>query len=301
MEALSELSSWDIWAIVAKLIVYAGCFLAIGSTLYFLATPQLNEDAQSRLKRLVVLSAIIAAIASLSQIGIQAGRLLDDGMAGMADPEMLNLVKDAPLGTAVFLRVLGLAVLIAFALSIPVAWLFGLLGAILTATSFSFVGHGTEEPRLLMGALVTVHLLGISFWIGALSPLRRESSGSSNIQQVGELAHRFGQQAAWVVGVLILAGGILAYRILGSVEVLFTSQYGLTLVAKVAIVSALLALAAANKLRFVPAMQRGDTHAALHLHRSIKWEMIAVGLILIITAVLTTITPVPETMEMTNG
>ena len=298
---LVDLTFWDIWAIVSKLIVYAGCFLAIGSALYFLATPQLSPGTKKRLKRHILTFALIAVVASLAQIGIQAGRLLDEGLAGMLDVEMLALVKDTPLGTSVFLRVMGLFVLIGFGLSIRVAWLFGMLGSALTAVSFSFVGHGTEEPRLLMGILVSTHLLGISFWIGALSPLRQESSELSNIQTAGKLAHRFGQQAAWIVGGLIVAGSILAYNILGSLEALFTTPYGLTLVAKVVIVSILMVLAAANKLRFVPAMQAGDERAARHLRRSIKWEIVTVGLILIITAILTTIIPVPEVMEMTNG
>lgn len=298
---LGELTSWDIWAIASKLIVYVGCFLAIGLTLYCLATPQLKAEVVKRLKRIVVLSALIAIAASLAQIGVQAGRLLDEGLAGILDPEMLELVKDGPLGTSVVLRVLGLIVLIAFALSIPVAWLFGLLGSVLTAAGFSFVGHGTSEPRLLMGILVTIHLLGISFWIGALLPLRQACSEQFEFRAAGELAHRFGQQASWVVGGLIIAGGILAYNILGSPEAVLTTQYGLTVVAKIAVVALLMALAAANKLRFVPAMRDGDAKAPLQLKKSIGWEMIAVGLILIITAVLTTITPVPEIMEMTNG
>lgn len=295
-----ELSNWDLWALASKLTAYAGCFLAIGSTLYVLATPSLDEALKYRLRRVILATTILGAVGSAAQFTIQSGRLLDEGLAGMVAPEMLALVKDAPLGTSVFLRLLGLIVLAAYALKIPVAGLFGTVGALLTASSFSFVGHGTDDPRLILSALVTVHVLGISFWIGALWPLREVTSIKIELNLIGKLAHRFGQQAGWVVGGLIIAGLVLAYLITGSMTALFTTQYGLTLLAKLAIVASLLALATANKLRFVPAIQAGDTAAANHLRQSIKLEMLAVGAILIITAVLTTITPLPEMMDMTN-
>ena len=295
------LSSWDIWALASKLTAYVGCFLAIGSTLYSLATPRLGEALKHRLRRVILATAILGAVGSATQFAIQSGRLLDEGLAGMVDREMLALVWDAPLGTSVVLRLLGLIVLVAFALRIPVSGLFGTLGALLTAAAFSFVGHGTGDPRIVLSTLVTLHVLGISFWIGALWPLHQAASGKTELDVAGKLAHRFGQQAAWVVGGLIIAGLVLAYLITGSPSAVFNTQYGLTLLAKVAIVGALLALAAANKLRFVPAMQAGDMVAAIHLRRSITLEMLAVGVILLITAVLTTITPLPETMEMTNG
>ncbi len=296
-----ELSNWDLWALASKLAAYVGCFLAIGSTLYTLATPSLDGALKYRLRRVILTTAVLGAVGSAAQFAIQSGKLLDEGLAGMVDPEMLALVKNAPLGTSVFLRLLGLVVLAAFALQIPVPGLFGILGALLTASSFSFVGHGTGDPRFVLGALVTLHVLGISFWIGALWPLRQAASNETNLDSTGKLAHRFGQQAAWIVGSLIIAGLILAYLITGSPFAMFTTQYGLTLLAKLAIVSALLALAASNKLRFVPAIETGDAMAANHLRRSITLEILAVGAILIITAVLTTITPLPETMDMTNG
>lgn len=302
---MMELTIWDLGALAAKLAAYLGCFLAMGSTLYGLATPGLDAPMKKRLARLVVSTVIIAVLASLAQIAVQSGRLLDEGFAGMVDPKMLTLVREGPLGTSVALRLLGLGLLFLSALQIPLTWLIGAVGAVITASSFSFVGHGTGDPRLVLATLVTLHLLGISFWIGALWPLRTvAANGQKNgddLPTTRVLAHRFGMQAAWVVGGLVLAGLVLAILILGSPLALFTSQYGLTLVAKLAGVGLLLGLAAANKLRFVPAIQRGDASAAGHLRTSILWEMFVVLLILVVTAVLTTITPLPETMEMTNG
>ena len=296
----AELSVWEFGAVAAKLTAYGGCFLAIGTTLYILATRCLDEILKHRLRRIVLAMVLVGALGSVMQFAVQSGRLLDEGLAGMLDIEMLTLIKDAPLGTSIFIRLLGLSVLLAFAFQVPCAALLGAVGALLTALSFSFVGHGTNEPRIVMTFLVTLHVLGISFWIGALWPLRQASSNIAELGVAGRLAHQFGRQAAWVVGGVIVAGLVLTFLIIGSPTAIFTTQYGLTLLVKLAIVAVLLGLAAANKIRFVPAIQAGDASAAMRLRRSIAWEMLAFAIILTITAILTTITPLPEIMEMTN-
>ncbi|MEE9313035.1 MAG: CopD family protein [Rhizobiaceae bacterium] len=288
------LTSWDFAAIAVKFFVYGGSFLAIGSTLFILANRGLDKNIDHPLRKLILWAVLTALTASALQFGVQSGRLLDEGLGGMLDWEMMELVKNAPLGNAIFYRVLGLVLLLAFAFAIPVSWLFGGIGAVITALSFSFIGHGTENPRLLMGGLVTAHILAASFWIGALAPLSIAAGGQISVQHAGRLAHRFGKQAAYTVSLLILAGLVLGYQLVGSVGVLFTSQYGITLILKLAVVGALLLLALVNKTKYVPPMLKGGRQGADRLRRSIFWEAIAFAIILVITAVLTTVTALPE-------
>jgi len=296
-----ELSNWDLLALAAKLASYIGCFVATGSALYLFATPQLSGELKAGLRSIILATVAAGLAGSIVQIAVQAGRLLDDGIGGMIDGEMLLLVSNAPLGTSVFVRSIGLFALGIFAFQLPAARWFGGLGSLLTASSFSFVGHGTGDPRLVMAALVTLHLLGVSFWLGALWPLRKSLTNNHDLSVAGALSHQFGQQATWVVGSLAIAGFILAVLIVGSPLALLSSQYGLTLLLKLAGVITLLALAAANKLQFVPALRQESATAARHLYRSISWEMAAVAAILTITAVLTTVTPLPNMRDMING
>lgn len=55
------------------------------------------------------------------------------------------------------------------------------------------------------------------------------------------------------------------------------------------IVALLLLLAASNKWRLVPAFERGEPRASQRLRRSIALEIGLVGLVLLVTAVLTTV------------
>jgi putative copper resistance protein D len=105
--------------------------------------------------------------------------------------------------------------------------------------------------------------------------------------------HDFGKAAAFAVAALIVAGTALAWLLSGSLTALFGTAYGLALLAKVGTVAALLGLAALNKLRLVPALRAGTPGATPALRRSIALEMLAVALILLATATLTTVTTPP--------
>lgn len=289
-----DLTQWDYAAILAKLAVYACSFLAMGSAMFILANPAITLSIEASLRKITLAFATIGILASALQFCVQAGRLIDDGFIGMIDPEMLSLVLNAPLGDAIALRFIGFLLLFMSAFRIPMTRIIAVVGVCLVAISFSFVGHGTEEPRWLMGSLVTIHMLAVAFWIGALWPLHSAANGFMSLKDSGLLAHRFGRQAAWIVGLLVIAGLLLTYNLVGSVSLMWTSQYGIILLLKLGLVVALLGLAAGNKLKLVPAMLANDKNGAIRLKKSIKWEAMIFVLILSLTAVLTTVTELPD-------
>ena len=162
-------------------------------------------------------------------------------------------------------------------------------GSLAVAVSFAQVGHTLGEPRSALAILLVLHLLTAAFWVGALAPLRRAALSPEG----ADVLHHFGKIAAFGVGVLALAGVGLAYLLSGSVAAMIGTAYGLGLLIKVGIVAALLGLAALNKLRLVPALRADRPGAAQALRRSISWEMLAVVLILLATATITSVTTPP--------
>ena len=73
-----------------------------------------------------------------------------------------------------------------------------LVGALKTITSFTMMGHTTTNThRAAAAALVTLHLLVVAFWLGALWPLylaaKKELPATA-----GHLIERFSVTAAWV-------------------------------------------------------------------------------------------------------
>ena len=110
-----------------------------------------------------------------------------------------------------------------------------------------------------------IHLLAIALWIGILTPLRRLASSASSFADAATVGHQFGVIASMTVPGLIVAGAYMSYQLVGSLAALIETEYGRALIVKLLQLGLLLVLAAANKLRFVPALRSGDPSAASHL------------------------------------
>jgi putative copper resistance protein D len=169
-----------------------------------------------------------------------------------------------------------------------------LAGGLLALWSFAQIGHIPGLEPIGVRLLLLLHLLGVAFWIGILGPLRTLSLRQGYLSNAAKLGHRFGQMASVIVPAMILAGLIMAWMLLGDVRALTTTGYGQTLLIKIALVGVVLTLAAANKLRFVPAMQAGDDKAARHLARSIEIETTVILMVLVATATLTSVLTLPN-------
>jgi putative copper resistance protein D len=98
----------------------------------------------------------------------------------------------------------------------------------------------------------------------------------------------FGKQAMFIVGLLVIAGGIISYHLEGSFSNLLDTGHGNLLLLKIGTVAAILAIAALHKFAYVPALSNGKSTAALK--RSITIEMCIGFLILVITAVMSSVT-----------
>ena len=307
LEGLAPIDGWALVAILAKALGYAATLLAMGGAL-FLAVHErdLAPGGAGRspyggargtllagivpfLRRLTAAAALVGLVVLALRFAIRAARVSGMGLEGATDAMMLGFVWDSPLGAAAVWRAAGEALVLLVLIEGAIGRWAPVVGAVLIAVSYSFVGHSLGDPRWLLAALLVVHLLAVAFWIGALVPLRRASRSPFG----AAVLHRFGTIASGTVALLIAVGVSFAWLLSGSLEALFGTAYGWTLLAKVTLVAALLALAARNKLDLVPALARGEAAASAVLRRSIAWEGAAVAIILLLTAALTTITTPP--------
>jgi putative copper resistance protein D len=284
---------WGIAAILAKLMLYIGLFGSAGLVIIRTAFADLLSPVSDRIRARTVLFATFALVAAILGFMLR-GAALTGGADGMTDPEMLGLLWQTPVGDVLVYRVIG-AVLIIIGVFTPTAgqWV-ALVGGLLALWSFTQIGHVPELETTGVRLLLLLHLLGIAFWIGVLGPLRALSRWPEHITSAATLGHRFGQTASVIVPGLILAGLLMAWLLLGDLQALVTTGYGQTLLIKLVLVSAILSLAAANKLRFVPAMQAGDGKAARHLARSIEIETAVMLVVLAATATLTSVVTLPN-------
>lgn len=289
MEGLAPIDGWAITAIIAKAVGYGAALLTMGGPLFVLVFRSSSNDVRQLARKVAVIAALIGLAVLALRFGIRAARISGMGLSGAVDPMMLGFVWDSPLGAAAIWRGAGELLVVALLIRGIVGLSAGLIGALLIAVSYTFVGHSLGDPRWLLASLLTLHLLAAAFWIGALLPLRHAVGQPEGAR----LLHRFGNVASLTVALLVVVGLIFAWLMTGSFSNLLSTAYGKTLLAKLGVVSGLMALAALNKWRFVPALASGTPTAVPHLRRSIQIEAIAVLLILMATATLTSITTPP--------
>lgn len=277
---------FDVWVIasaVLKFALYLGALIPTGLILCRLLLG--IRDEVFPIRRWILWGAALGLIAAVLGFAIRGTALTGD-LSGAFDGEILGILWSTPVGDALAWRVAGFALILLCALLGSRFDLGGLLGGAVVLWSFAAIGHVTDANAMWIRIALIVHLFCIAFWIGVLAPLRRLALNTQDIQTAADIGHRFGQIAMLAIPGLILAGVLMSFRLIGGTAG-FLTPYGLVLLLKVGVVAGLLALGAANKLRFVPRMRSGDAYAAQHLAASIRWEWLCVLIILATTAWLT--------------
>lgn len=221
--------------------------------------------------------AVLAIVGAVFGFALK-GAALTGTVDGAWNTEMLALLWSTQQGTALALHLGGAAILLMAAMTskgdLAVA------GGVLFLAGFVVTGHVADQEQFLLQAILILHLVIASYWIGILGPLIRLSQ--TDAAHASRLGEAFGRTALAAIPVLLLAGGVLAVMLLDSVNQLFSTEYGRVLLLKLLAVSGMLLLGALNKLRHVPALvATGDGRA---LARSVRLEAVVAGIVLLATA-----------------
>ncbi|WP_415401377.1 CopD family protein [Tateyamaria sp. SN3-11] len=277
---------WGLAAIATKFALYLGVLTATGTVFAALVF-----HVQG-IRPVAAGFAVLGMLATILGFSLGGATLTGD-VGGMSDPEMLGLLWTTPVGTALAYRLVGLGLLMGGLLMGRGGLWLSALGGGLALWSFAAVGHVPDRDMPWLNAVLLFHLAAVALWMGILTPLKRLAVRAA-AADAAELGHRFGRMAAVFVPLLVLAGLVTSYVLVGSIGALVGTGYGQVLVVKVVCVAVLLGLAALNKLRFVPQMRGGEVQAAAYLSRSISVEWGAVIAILLVTAVLTSVLTLPS-------
>jgi copper resistance protein D len=283
---------WDGTLIGFKALTYAGTLCAAGAVFFLGYGGSLVAAAdRSRIRNAVWSLSFLAIVGGVAQIMVSAGSM-SDAASGMWDGSLLRMIWQAGAGRANVIRDLGLVLAaLGIARQRPSWWT--LAAAAAAATSFAWSGHARAfNPGSLPILLVSVHLLGVAFWLGALLALGLIARDHDAAALAAPVA-RFGAAAVFVVAGLMAAGLGLLWILLGDFTELWRSAYGRHALLKLAFVAGLLFLAAFNKLNLTPRLLANETRALQALRISIRLEWLLGILILLATATLTTTTGPP--------
>lgn len=284
------LDIWSVASIIAKLLLYLS-IIGLTGTIIFNA---LFKEASVLVPRShYFILAFFAIIVTMLNYSLRGAALTGD-MAGLIDMEMLGVLWQTPVGDAFLFRISGLGLILLWLMVGKFGQFIGIIGAGLSLWSFSQIGHATDVHLPFIATLFFVHFIGIAFWVGALAPLHKAAVGGLTSEMTASVAEKFGRLAGIFVPILIVAGVVMSWLLVGSIENLFGTSYGQVLLIKTFTVSALLLLAAANKFWFVPRLINGQSDAASHLAKSIRLEILLVLIIFLITAILTSTLSLPK-------
>ena len=288
--ALTGLSELDVWIFlnpIIKMVFYISAFCSVGTLIYLIHFYRLLEIEQKTycfflIKRSSIIGCIISCLSFLSIPGNMGGDLIS-----IIDPQFIQLTLENISGKATLLSIFGFMLIYFSCLKQSmVFYILSFTGISSVLLSFVIFGHSTKHG-LAGQLLIIVHLVGLSYWIGALLPLKKMCNFIEQ-EKLKVVAHLFGIFAIGYVGVLITAGLIFSYILLGNISALITTDYGNVLLIKMIIVSALLSLGAINKFKIIPYLSIDQNLGLKRLKKSIQIEILCVLLILFFTSLLTT-------------
>jgi copper transport protein len=299
-----------------KVVIYLALLIGIGGAFFRIwVTEARSLAAHSRLRggepkdstplwldRTLVGLIIAGLVVTPLSVGLQGLDALDLKLPALTQP----LVWETGLGTSYGMTAIAATVglfagLFAFEAASrenarTIARALSLAALLTVGLALALSGHASNAaPQVLTRPSVFVHVVCVTFWVGALLPLiAAVRAGESTA-----LA-RFTQAIPYPLAALVITGAVLTVVQLDRVDALWTTNYGIVLSCKIAAVTALLALAALNRYAFAPRFQKGDGAAGRSLTTTMKIELCLVAAILALVA-LWRFTPPPRALAASEA
>ena len=242
--------------VVTQFIGFLCAALFIGG-LAFLAIAWPQGGGVPRVRRMLTLACGFGLVATLAQIGLQAAYAALLPLSGVFNATAVESLFGTRLGAVLIARTLLwllAAVVLAGLLQQQeravrsAGWRVGLIAVgfgLLRTTGMT--GHD-ESAHPLAGAIAdTAHLAGVSLWIGGLVVLLLGVLPRRVPSEMAVAVARYSNLALVSMLTIIGAGTLLAWQVVGSVHALLDTSYGHTLLLKLALLTAVLALAQRSK------------------------------------------------------
>jgi copper transport protein len=270
---------------------YLGLLLTLGLWAFVLVVDPDGYDDRV-LRALVACGGVLVVLSSLARVPAQAAYTGLDWQT----------IVDEDIGTA-WIALAGLGAVLALA---PLDWgrvARGAQGVVLTALAIgagvavAYGGHGAVGRAHWLGLAATVvHVIAASVWVGGLVGLARRWSRGPE-ERRWDVAARYSTVAIIAATVVVASGIVQSLRQLDTWSEVTGTDFGATLLVKVALVVVLFVLAAVSR-RSVP-----SRHG--RLGRTVAAELAATVLILGATGFLAGASPVEadrgETLQQPGG
>ena len=153
---------------------------------------------------------------------------------------------------------------------------------LLVATVSSSHAAARIDHRGLLAILTAAHHLGTAAWIGAMPYLWISLGRVEGVDEARRLTARYSRMALLGAGTLVAAGAGMAWFYVGTWSGLYTSAYGIMLIAKVFLVLAMAGLGAGNW--FLVRRLASDPGPLLARLRRVVEAEVCLGFLAVLTA-----------------
>jgi putative copper export protein len=270
--------------------ILSGAVLLLGAGVFarWVGPPHLPPAARRLLVAGALLGGVLVVVGSLGDVAALLTRI---ARRGVDLPLYLDYLAGTRHGRAAAARVSLTVVLAAWSLRpgrrTAIANAAYAAAALALLVSIARVSHsGSEGVAGLFADLG--HLVATVAWAGSVLYLAWLPVWSDRAPLVATV-ERLGRLGLASVAVLALTGTAMATLHLYGVAALTRTDYGLALLAKLALVAVVVGIAALNRFALVPLLQR--RHDAMPLRRAVRIESLLLVAVLAATAVLTTREP----------
>ena len=289
-------------AIALRLALYGNLMLLFGMAAYGLHAGSLARPLRRSRTAALAAAGLVIGVASFA---VAAAAMTGGTIAGIDRETLGYILQETPSGTAFLGRSVALVLLLALCAMPRVPRAPAILLSAVALGSLAWSGHAAASegwPGTLHLASDVVHLLAAGAWLGALSALlailARSREAGPALAEAGAALVRFGAPGTGIVALLVATGSYNLAMIVGLDGLLGLpgTLYGRLLLAKLALFVAMLVLAATNRWRLTPRLERsrtggGSAEAVRALRRSIRLEAAAAIAILVLVAWLGTLDP----------
>jgi copper transport protein len=237
---------------VARLLAFLGVVVLLGAGLFAAAAPAHLAERRGTMV-LLWCGAVSLLLGSLLQYGFQAAYAAAGTVGDAFSPSVWGLIDQTGTGRTILLRIVLAAVLVGLLALFrhrATAWWrsLTLATALATVVSFPAGGHASSlSPRLLWTAVDALHLAAMAAWLGGLVLFTVGRRVWLHDEAAAPLVRRFSAAAAVCVPVIVATGVAQTWKLSGGFDGITDTAWGRTLLVKVAVVTALVAVGGVSR------------------------------------------------------
>ena len=264
----------EAWLTAIRALHFTSVILAFGQ---FAFASVVSPDGRlpPRFGAITAASAAVALVTALAWLAIEAGNMSGLAMREALDAGTMAIVLERTQFGHVWIARAALLLILCVTLAVMrfadadagrAARAIGAGSALLLLAALAGAGHAAGEAGAAGFAHLCAdgaHVIAAGAWLGALLPfalLLRACAAAQTSEAhaaAASAALRFSALGQACVGVLLLTGIVNACYLLPDLHALFTSRYGLELVAKLGIFVVIVLIAAFNRMWLVPPLASG--------------------------------------------